>query len=135
MIDVVNYSTNSPNYTATLESLVDIEQWMRTWAHLHAQGDWDHFGCPNGQNMYAYKPGQGRWNLFIWDHNIVMGNGSWGPGQNLIPSPSSYNGGDIGMGNIYSNARYLRSYYRALKEIANGPIGKRDSGLRALAQL
>ena len=60
-------------------------------------GDWDHFGTQNAQNMYGYKPENGPWELLIWDHNIVIGNSSWGPGANLF----SYTGGDSGMANIY----------------------------------
>ena len=64
---------------ARLEAEADMEQWMRTFAVEHAVGNWDAFGCQNAQNMYGYKPLNGKWTLFIWDYNIVLGNCHAGP--------------------------------------------------------
>src|SRR5205814_1224157 len=106
--------------TARLEAEADMEQWMRTFAVEHAVGNWDAFGCQNAQNMYGYKPERGKWTLFIWDYNIVLGNSSsWGPdGGQLF----TYNGADGPMGEIYSNPTFRRAYLRAFKDIANGPM-------------
>ncbi|PYK96206.1 MAG: hypothetical protein DME19_20485 [Verrucomicrobia bacterium] len=104
---------------AALESVADMEEWMRIFAVRHAVGDWDSVGCQNEQNMYGYKPLNGRWTLFIWDMNIVLGNsGSWGMGQNLF----SVNGADGPMRNIYQTPPFRRAYWRALKELCNGPM-------------
>src|SRR5207248_3567034 len=43
-----------------LEAEADMVQWMRTFAVEHAVGNWDAFGCQNEQNMYGYKPLEGR---------------------------------------------------------------------------
>ncbi|HXT41180.1 MAG TPA: lamin tail domain-containing protein [Candidatus Angelobacter sp.] len=112
-------NTQGAGYTPAMDALVDTEQWMRTFAVEHAVGNWDAFGCQNEQNMYGYKPTQGKWQLMIWDYNIVLGNsGSWGPGQNLF----SINGADGPMQAMYNNPPFLRAYWRALEELCNGPM-------------
>jgi hypothetical protein len=119
LTDAANLQANSSQFLAAMDSQVDTEQWMRTFAVEHAVGNWDSFGAGNAQNMYGYKPESDKWNLMIWDYNIVLGNsGSWGPGENLL----SYNGADVGMGHIYSTYAYLRAYWRAMKELVNGPM-------------
>ena len=86
LIDAADTTTNGwAAHTANLEGVADMEQWMRTFAVHHSVGDWDHFGSRNSQNMYGYKTQNLRWNLMIWDMNIVLGNsGSSGPGANLF---------------------------------------------------
>src|SRR5437879_4822543 len=119
LIDAANtYGTSS--YVQNMEALADMEEWLRIFAIEHAVGNWDSFGAQNAQNMYGYKPTAGKWTLWIWDYNIVLGNSSsWGPGAgNLF----SYNGADTPMGQIYANPTFRRAYLRAFKEIANGPM-------------
>lgn len=119
LVDAANNPANSTALISAMDSQVDVEQWMRTFAVEHAVGNWDAFGCNNAQNMYAYKPDAGKWNLLIWDYNIVLGNsGSWGPGQNLF----TFNGADTGMPNLYNSWVYRRAYWRAMKELINGPM-------------
>lgn len=104
-------------HTANMEGVADMEQWMRTFAVHHSVGDWDHFGSQNSQNMYGYKPTNGKWQLLIWDMNIVLGNsGSWAAGQNLFVS----SGGGANMTKLYDNPKFRRMYLRALKELCNG---------------
>ncbi len=118
LIDAAN-TYQSPSFVSNLENLADMEEWMRIFAVEHSVGNWDSFGAQNAQNMYGYKPLNGKWTLFIWDYNIVLGDGSWGPdGGNLF----SYNGADQVMGKIYANPAFRRAYLRALKDIANGPM-------------
>lgn len=119
LVDAANHPANSAALIGNMNAQVDMEQWMRTFAVEHAVGNWDSFGAQNAQNMYAYKPSSGKWNLLIWDYNIVLGNsGSWGPGQNLF----AYNGSDSGMPNLYNTFLYTRAYWRAMKELVNGPM-------------
>ncbi|PYJ79473.1 MAG: hypothetical protein DME22_25430 [Verrucomicrobia bacterium] len=114
LVDAANNPANSPAFISSMENLFDTEEWLRAFAASHSVGDWDHVGTQNAQNMYAYKPTQGKWTLLPWDCNIVLGNGSWDPGQNLF----SYTGGDQGMANIYNTPVYARALWRAYKEIA-----------------
>ncbi|MBK8002103.1 MAG: lamin tail domain-containing protein [Verrucomicrobia bacterium] len=106
-----------PAHAANMDGIVDVEQWMRTFAVHHSVGDWDHFGSQNSQNMCGYKPTNGKWQLMIWDMNIVLGNsGSWAAGQNLFVS----SGGGANMTKLYDNPKFRRMYLRALKELCNG---------------
>ena len=110
------------DYTTNMDAIVDTEEWMRIFAVEHATGNWDSVGYQNSQNMYGYKPQRGKWTLFIWDYNIVLGNsGSHGPdGNNLFNI--SLNGQDLGaMSRFYSNPKFRRAYLRTFKELADGP--------------
>src|SRR4051794_8225765 len=121
LVDAVNLPVNTTQYLTNMDALVDSENWMRTFAVEHAVGNWDSVGAQNAQNMYGYKPENGKWNLLIWDYNIVLGNSSsWTPGQNVWPV--LFTAGDTGMSNIYTTPKFVRAYFRALKDIANGPM-------------
>jgi hypothetical protein len=127
LVDAANTPTNGwTAHTAAMESIADMEEWMRIFAVCHAVGDWDHFGTQNSQNMYGYKPRNGKWTLMIWDFNILLGNsGSWGPGTDLF----NVNDGDPVMSRLYAgesptpsipvNQTFRRAYLRGLKEMAN----------------
>ncbi|HAB15442.1 MAG TPA: hypothetical protein DCE44_03220, partial [Verrucomicrobiales bacterium] len=120
LVDAAN-SPSPEGFVDGLESQADMEQWLRTFALNHAVGNWDSFGNQNAQNMYAYKPEHGLWQLFMWDVNIVLGNAGFsdGPtGDDLF----KYNFADGAMGRIYSTPKYRRAYLRFLKEIATGPM-------------
>jgi hypothetical protein len=126
LVDAANTSINLNNRATimeNLEALADIGQWMRTFALEHAVGNWDSFGFRNAQNMYAYKPQQDRWQLLIWDANIVFGGGTRGTpvgptGDNLL----EYAADDVPLGRIYTTPKYLRWYWQALQEVAEGPM-------------
>src|SRR4030095_6885251 len=79
LIDAASASAVAINYVANLESIVDMENWMRVFAANHAAGNWDSFGTQNAQNLYAYFGTKGtRCSLLMFDFNIVLGNsGSW----------------------------------------------------------
>jgi len=71
LIDAVN--TTPPNYQAAVESVVDVENWMRTFAFHDLCSYWDGFGNPNHKNTYLYKPPAGRWIQFSWDMDVGLG--------------------------------------------------------------
>src|SRR5581483_11123586 len=119
LVDAAN-SYGTPNYVANMESIADMENWMRVFAANHAAGNWDSFGAQNAQNLYGYLgTSTVKYSLLMWDFNIVIGNsGSWGPGANLF----SGNGQDPNTENIYNNPTFRRMYWRALQELVNGPL-------------
>jgi hypothetical protein len=83
LLDAFN-SYNSPNYSRIIKGVIDVDNWVRLLAANHAAGNWDCFGIQNGQNVYGYVSPQRRWQLFMFDFNIVMGNRiAWAPGANL----------------------------------------------------
>ncbi|HAM72745.1 MAG TPA: hypothetical protein DCM86_13975, partial [Verrucomicrobiales bacterium] len=116
-------AANTPpggDYVANMKHFANMEQWMRTFAVQHSVGNWDSFGNRNSQNMYGYKPTNGKWTLMTWDFNIVLGNsGSDGPtGDDLY----QYNSSDSAMLRIYQTPEFRRMYIRAFKEIIEGPM-------------
>jgi regulation of enolase protein 1 (concanavalin A-like superfamily) len=128
LVDAANTPTNNwETFNAAMESVADIEQWMRTFAIHHSVGDWDHYGSRNSQNMYGYVPSDGRWRLMIWDMNIVFNNGSSGPGANLFEINTQDDimprlfAGRPGPPTIGYSVKFRRMYLRALKEICLGP--------------
>jgi hypothetical protein len=133
LVNTANNTNNAADYVAGMEEIVDIDQWLRTFAIEHAVGNWDSFGAQNSQNMYGYKPTQGRWQLMIWDYNIVLGNsGSWGPGLelfHLVDGPPS--GGDIAMSYLYRNPVFRRAYWSSLKDVITGPMAA-NSQIKAI---
>ena len=70
LIDVANATVN---YQAGVESVVDTENWMRTFAFHDLCSYWDSFGNPNTKNTYLYKPLAGRWTQFTWDMDVGLG--------------------------------------------------------------
>ena len=134
VFDLVNAANTPTNgwtaHTAAMENIADMEEWMRIAAVCHSVGDWDHFGTQNAQNMYGYKPQNGKWTLMIWDFNILLGNsGSWAPGQNLFNTTDTDNpmailySGDAAQGGApriqNPNPKFRRAYLRGLKEMAD----------------
>src|SRR2546423_772067 len=120
LVDAVSTpNTSASVFAQAVEPLIDTEEWLGIFAVEHCVGNWDSFGNRNSQNMYGYKPTQGKWRLMIWDYNIVLGNsGSDGPGSALF----QYQTADNNMGKFYSTPLYRRMYWRALKKLANGPM-------------
>jgi len=123
-------SSASPNYTAAMNNIADMENWMRVAAATHASGDWDAFMSGNSQNVYGYIGTKGtRYSLLMWDYNIVIGNPgtvSWAPGANLFVF--NENGQDSNAGNIINNPTFRRAYFRALQELVYGPLEVSKSG-------
>jgi len=119
-------SFGTPNYAANMENIADMENWMRVFAANHAAGNSDSFGSSAAQNLYGYI-GEHRvkYSLMMWDFNIGLGNnGGWQPGQNLFTG----NDQDPNVTNIWSEPVFRRMYWRALKELVNGPLDPANSG-------
>jgi hypothetical protein len=115
-------TTPGPSFAPNLNTIADMENWMRSFAVEHAVGNWDSFGYRNHQNMFAYKPEHDRWSLLIWDINIVFGGGTRsapiGTNGDLLEIDSA----DVGMSAIYNQPEYRRAYWRGLKDVAEGPF-------------
>ncbi|MFN0125784.1 MAG: lamin tail domain-containing protein, partial [Verrucomicrobiales bacterium] len=71
LIDAV--AATPTTYRAAVESVVDVENWMRTFAFHDLCSYWDGFGNPNHKNTYLYKPPAGRWIQFSWDMDVGLG--------------------------------------------------------------
>ena len=119
-------SQGTPNYVQNMESLANMENWMRVFAANHAAGNWDSFGASSGQNLYPYVGALGtKWTLLMFDFNIGLGiDGSYAPGQNLFAN----NVGDTNIAGIYNTPAFLRMMWRAYGElVTNGPLNLANS--------
>ena len=118
LVDAAN-SYGTPNYVANMENLADMENWMRVFAANHVAANRDSFGVTTEQNLYGYIGTQGtKYSLMMFDFNICLDHGAWGPGQNLF----LVNSDDPYTADIYKNPTFLRMYWRALQELVNGPL-------------
>lgn len=110
----------SSNYVANLESMANMEEWMRVFAANHAAGNIDSVGTRISQNMYSYIGAAGtKFTLMPWDLNIDLGGPqSLAPGQNLL----EYDPSDPNLGRIYQTPAFLRMYWRAQQELVNGAL-------------
>lgn len=124
LVDAVNILDQN-QYVQTVSSLVDIEQWMRTFALEHIVGNWDSYGYGNGQNMYTYKPPGGKWQMMMWDLDIGNGSGeSSGTPLFKLTNPffPTVNGDTEIVGRMYQTPAFVRAFWRALEEAVNGPM-------------
>jgi regulation of enolase protein 1 (concanavalin A-like superfamily) len=121
---LIDAAGSTSNYVENVESIADMENWMRVFAANHAAGNWDSFGTQNGQNLYGYIGTHStKYSLMMFDFNIVLGNSdSWGPGANLFSSS------DARLGKMYSTPVFRRMYVRALQELVKGPLDVAKSG-------
>ena len=130
LVDAFNRKDNQ-EFTTQVTALVDIDQWMRTFAVERAVGNWDSFGYANDQNMYFYKPPHGRWQLCIWDMDMPMGTAGAYPATDSILS-----GGNVSAPEqrFLKHPPFFRAYLRALQEVMNGPAQHIDPLLTAKAE-
>lgn len=124
LIEAVN--TSDPDlYLSRVNSLIDMEQWMRTFAVEHIVGNWDSYGYGNGQNMYAYKPSNGKWQLMIWDLDIGNGTGE-SPRTPLFkltnPLFPQVNGDTTIVRKMFRTPDFERAFWRAVVDAVNGPM-------------
>ena len=114
LVNAVNLADST--YTAQVENLVDLEQWMRNFALQHMVGNWDAYGYSRGKNMYAYKPINGKWALMAWDIDFVLGLSSDGPSSDV------FGANDPTVTRMYSHPPFQRAYWRAFQDAVNGPL-------------
>lgn len=118
LVDTMLTTSSGSQYTTKIESLIDVEQWMRMAAIERLVGDWDTWLNGSGQNMYAYKPKNDRWKLLKWDLNIDLGIGGYGS-----PSTSDlFIVGDTALGRLMNHPPFKRVFLRALVDAMNGPL-------------
>jgi hypothetical protein len=109
---------NGPDagYEASVESVIDPEQWARTLAIRKIIGDWDSFGYNRGKNMYAYFPAiEKRWKLITWDMDFLLGNGDG-------PFTSLFGGIDAAVNRVLTYPKYRRMYLKAFRDLVDGPF-------------
>jgi hypothetical protein len=115
LVDAANLANDQ--YTATLEAVADMRQWMRMFAFRHAIADWDGYGYYRGKNTFMYRPPQGRWNMVPWDLDFGLGvevdNFTW-------PDASVFDISDNTpvVARMISHPPFRRYYWQALRDAA-----------------
>lgn len=114
LVDAMNNS-NANTYTAGVQALVDVPQWMKTFALEHIVINWDSYGYNRGKNMSTYKPNMGKWTLFMWDVDFLFMMGG-------STDTDLFSIGDPTMVTLLNNPPFRRMYYQALQDYALGPM-------------
>jgi hypothetical protein len=112
LIDAAN--AQGAAYQSAVESVVDVEHWMRTFAMNDLASFWDAFGNPNAKNTYLYKPENSGWKLFSWDFDVGLGVFNDPVGDPLFPANV-----DPNIIRMYNYPAFVRAYWRALDEAVN----------------
>ena len=108
-------------YEPAVDSIVDVEQWMRIFAVRHIVGDWDGYGYNRGKNMSAYKPKDGKWKMILWDLDFSLGGGSHSATHSMFQVD------DPTIGRMYNHPAFRRAYLRAWQDAVDGPLSEEAS--------
>ena len=100
-----------PDYEEDLLEIIDMDNWMRTFALIDLASFWDAFGNPNWKNSYLYKPDGGKWVQFTWDFDVGLGVFNDPINQALFPTSV-----DANIRRMYDTPAFIRSYWRAMDE-------------------
>ena len=114
LVDAVNNSLSGTSYSQRVESAVDVDNWLCTYAVEHIVGNNDSYAYGGGQNMYAYKPVGDTWKLMIWDIDFAF--------ASQPPNSDLFNVGGRNIGPDLTYPPYRRLYWQILQEAANGPL-------------
>jgi hypothetical protein len=114
LVDTVNVAGVEDTYRRRLGAVVDVDNWLRTYAVEHCVGNGDSFGYGNGQNLYSYRPDADTWKMIIWDIDFAF---AWsGPTSGMFDGISRVNGIDL------ADPGFRRAYWRAIYDLAYGPL-------------
>ena len=113
LVDAVNAPAGG--YQSAVESLVDMDQWMRTFCMDDLASFWDAFGNVNNKNTFLYKPERDGWKLMSWDFDVGL-LGSFGdtPDYPLFPALT-----DPAVTRLYAYPAFVRRYWGAMNESVN----------------
>ena len=100
-----------PSYAEDLAAIVDIENWMRTFAMNDLASFWDGFGNPNYKNTYLYKPETRGWTLFSWDFDVGLG-----VFNDPANAPLFATNVDPNVRRVYTVPAFERAYWRTIDE-------------------
>jgi hypothetical protein len=121
LIDAANLAETN-GYALKMDTLIDVDEWMRIIAAEHFVGNWDSFGYSDGSNMYFYKPLEGKWRLCTWDMDLGFVQFADAASTDIFVTRNSF--GNLQMDPVtrrfFSHPQFRRAYLRALDEIVNG---------------
>lgn len=121
LVDALNAAGPEP-YTSHTERLIDLEEWIGVLAFEHIVVNFDAYGHIIGKNMYAAKPENGPWQLYLFDLDWLMlaavnYSASYGPSTAPL-----FNADDPTMVRMYNHPPFRRAYFRAMKKAVDGPL-------------
>ncbi|RPI91535.1 MAG: hypothetical protein EHM39_14470, partial [Chloroflexi bacterium] len=114
LVNTANYPGLGANYRRQLESTIDVDNWLKTYAVEHIVGNSDSFAYGGGQNMYTYKPLGDTWKMLIWDIDFAFA--AQEPFSDVFAGIGRSNGIDL------AEPAYRRRYWQILQDLANGPL-------------
>lgn len=114
LVEVVNTNVAGDRYLRALQHSVDVDNWFRTHITEHIVGNNDSYSYGGGQNMYTYRPSQGRWKLLIWDIDFAFA--SQGPTTDL------FNTGGANIGPRNDVPAFARIYWQGIIDAVQGPL-------------
>ena len=114
LVDAVNARETGDRYVHVLEQATDVSEWFHTHVTEHLVGNNDSYSYGGGQNMYAYLPQHGPWQLLIWDIDFAFSAG--GPTEDMVMI------GGPTVGPVNTNPTFSRKYYQAMLDAVNGPL-------------
>ncbi|HTH49940.1 MAG TPA: CotH kinase family protein, partial [Candidatus Limnocylindria bacterium] len=121
LVDAVNAAGPEP-YTSQTEALVDVEEWMGIFATEHIINNFDSWGHDIGKNMYAYKPRQGKWQIYMFDLDWLM---LAAPAFNSTYTAKTgplFECADPVVSRMYAHPPFRRAYFRAIQRAVAGPL-------------
>lgn len=121
LVDAVNAPGPEP-YTSQTEGLVDLEEWMGILATEHIIVNFDAYGHIIGKNMYAYKPQNGGWKLYMFDLDWLMLAATGFSGNYAASTAPLFDCDDPLISRMYEHPPFLRAYYRAVRKAVDGPL-------------
>ncbi len=121
LVDALNAASPEP-YTSQTEALVDLEEWMGLLAFEHIIVNFDAYGHEIGKNMYAYKPNDGKWQLYAFDLDWLMLAAAGRRADYSASSAPLFNAEDPTMVRMFNHPPFRRAYFRAVKKAVEGPM-------------
>lgn len=114
LFQLVETMNRTSDYVNQVESLVDVDHWMRTFAMNDLASFWDAFGNSNGKNTFLYKPERSGWKLMSWDFDVGLGV------FNDPPNLPLFEVNDPVVARMYQTPAFVRRYWAALEEALTG---------------
>ncbi len=114
LVTASNIAGGGANYVNGVTALVDVDQWMGSFAFADLCAYWDTFGNPNDKNAYLYKPTLSGWKVITNDLDVGIG----ADNSNHHPSiePLFAAGIDAPVQKMFDTPALVRPYWRALHE-------------------
>jgi hypothetical protein len=95
---------------------------MGILAAEHIIVNFDAYGHEIGKNMYAFKPANGRWQLYMFDLDWLMLAAAGRRSSYSASAAPLFNSEDPTITRMYNHPPFRRAYFRAVKKAVDGPL-------------